>query len=157
MFGLHDKAVTRIHRTAGDGVTGGFFNRQRFAGYHRFIDGAGALEDHTVNRHFFAGADAQAVTDLDRIQRDIALRAVQANDSRDRRGEIQQRMNCRPSPRAGTQFQHLAENDQNNDDARSFKIYRNVAHRRAKRRREYVRYGGSDKAVNECDAGAERN
>ena len=58
MLGPHDKAAGAIKRTAGEFITPGFFDRQEFAGHHRFINGGHAVNNYAINRHFFAWAHA---------------------------------------------------------------------------------------------------
>ena len=57
-------------------LLGFFFDRDRFAGDHRFVDGAAAFEDDAIDGNFFSGADAEFVAGLDVFERNVFLRSV---------------------------------------------------------------------------------
>ncbi len=70
-LGFHDETPAGVQRSAGDFVAGRFFNRHRFTGHHRFIDGACAFADHAVDRNAFAGTNTEPVPALHLIERDV--------------------------------------------------------------------------------------
>jgi len=55
------KLPAGVQRSAGDFVAGRLFNRHRFTGHHRFIDGACAFADHAVDRNAFAGTNSEPI------------------------------------------------------------------------------------------------
>jgi hypothetical protein len=57
-----------------------FRDRDGFAGQHRLVDRAPALDDEAVDRDPIAGADPEQVADLDLVERDVAIRAARDVD-----------------------------------------------------------------------------
>ena len=78
-FGAHHKTSAGVQRAAGDFVAGGFFDGHWFAGDHRFVDGAGAFENHAVDRNALARAHAEPIALFNDFKRDILLCAVARN------------------------------------------------------------------------------
>ena len=79
----HDEAAAAVQRAADHLVAGILFDRQGFAGHHRLVDGAAALQHDPVDRQLFAGTHAQAVADLDLL--DGNLLVIAAGDQPARR------------------------------------------------------------------------
>ena len=61
---------------AGDRAVRTDFDRHRFAGHQRGVDGGGTLDDHAVGGDLLAGADHDDVTHLEPVRGDLLLRAV---------------------------------------------------------------------------------
>ncbi len=78
--GGHDQAAGAVDRGPGQTVAFGFFHRNRFAGYHGFINRGPPFGDHPVRGNFFARSHAQGVSDLDLFQINLFLCAVRADD-----------------------------------------------------------------------------
>ena len=55
-------------------LPGSFFDRDRFAGDHRLVDGAAAFEDDAVDGNFFAGTNAESVAGFDLFERNVFFR-----------------------------------------------------------------------------------
>ena len=80
-----------VHVPPVTGVAGGLLDRHRLAGDHRFVDAAGAFEDDAVDRHALAGPHAQAIADVDQLERDVLFAAVARDPARGLRREAEQR------------------------------------------------------------------
>ena len=63
-LGPHHQAAGAVDRAADDLGSRLFLDRDRLAGDHRLIDGAAALDDDAIDRHLFAGPDAQQIAGL---------------------------------------------------------------------------------------------
>ena len=113
--------------------------RHGFAGDHRFIHGALAFEDHTIDGNFFAGTHAQAVAELHLLERDVALAAIFGKQARHLWTEIEQRTDRAGSLAARAEFQYLPQQHKRHDCRCCFEVnIRAVAHA-AERRRKYLR------------------
>ena len=108
-------------------ASGFFLDRHGFAGHHRFIDRAAALDDDAIDRHVVAGAHAQAVADMHLLQRDFFVAAIVADPPRGFGCEIEQRADGAAGLLARAQFQHLPEQDEHRDDRCRFEIDRDDA------------------------------
>ena len=112
----------------------------------RFVERRAAFEHHAVDRHFFAGPDAQAVADLEAVDLDVSRRrrrrpaarsSAPGRAARDGAGGLLAR----------AQLQHLAEQDEHGDDGGGLEVDRDRAIMAAKRRREDAGRDGADQAV----------
>jgi hypothetical protein len=75
-FGLHHEAARPVDRSSGDFGIDSFFHRNGLATDHGFVNGAAALDDHSVSRNFLAWSDTELVAHLDGLQVHVLLRAV---------------------------------------------------------------------------------
>ena len=70
-LGAHDERSGRVDGGADDLAAGRFFDGNGFAGDHGLVDRTAAFEHDAVDRNFFSGADAQAVSGLHLFERDV--------------------------------------------------------------------------------------
>jgi hypothetical protein len=101
-----------------------------------FIDRAAALRDHPIDRHRLAWPHPQSIADVDLPEGYFFIPAIRANAARRLRSQLEQRANGIAGLLAGTQFQHLAEQNENRDDSRGLVVHRNAAVRLPQGRRE---------------------
>src|SRR5690606_793386 len=73
-----------VHGAADDRTAGGLLHRHRFAGDHRFVHPASALDHVTVDRHAFAGTHLDQVAGGDLGDRDVDHAAVAPHVGHDR-------------------------------------------------------------------------
>ena len=107
-----------------------------------------------VDRHLFAGPDAQPIADRDRVEADFLIRVVGADAAGGFRREVEQRPDRAAGLFARAQFEHLAEEHENGDHRRRLEIDRDRAVRSAEGRREQARRDRRDHAVGPGDARA---
>ena len=154
---FHDQAAGAVDCAARDRRAGKLEHRRRLAGEHRFIDRRVAVAHDAVDRDRLAGAHAQAVASRNVCQRHFAFGAVGA-DAPCRLGrEFEQ---CTDGASRGgpcAQLQHLAEQDERNDDARSLIIDWNHIAMRAESGREEAGGDCSDQTVEERCPHADRD
>ena len=156
-LGYHDEAAAGVERASGDLVTFGFLGGHRFAGQHRFVDCAGAFDDHAIDGHVLTGPYAQLVAGFDLIQCHVLFATVRSDKVRLLRGEIQQCANCAGGLLAGSQFQHLAQQDERGDHGCGFKIHRRAAIHPAKGDWKHLREYRGHYAFEIRGSGAEAN
>ena len=77
-LGLDDERAACVQRAADDGVAGGLGDGHGFAGHHRFVDRAAALDDLAVDGDLLAWPHAQLVADHDLIERPLRARLRRA-------------------------------------------------------------------------------
>ena len=63
-LGAHDERTRSVNGCADDRAVGRFFNRNRFAGDHRLVDGGVSFEDNAIDGDLFSGTHTQAVARL---------------------------------------------------------------------------------------------
>jgi hypothetical protein len=81
-FGAHDEGAGAVNGAAGDSRSRRFFDGNRLAGDHRFVDVAGAVEHHAIHGDFIARPDAEAVAHHHVFQRNIFFASVVAHHAR---------------------------------------------------------------------------
>ena len=120
-LGADRQAARPVDRRAGDGRPGRFFDRNRLAAHHRFVDRALALHDDAVGGDLLPGTHPQEVADLDVGERHVGLAPVSnaAGGFRRHPEELPNRR-TRLSPR--TQLEHLPEQHEDGDDDRSIEV-----------------------------------
>ena len=146
-FCFHYKRAGPVYSRAHDAIAGFLFDRNRFAGDHRFIDRARAFRNHAVHRNLLAGTNTQTIALFDLIERNVVLAAVLCNSPRCFRGQAQQRFNRRAGRAARFQFEHLTEQNQRGDDGCGFEIDRHISHPVTKGRRKNLRHQHCNHAV----------
>ena len=154
-FRFHQKRAGPVYGGANDAIAGFLFDRNRFAGDHRFIDRARAFRNHAVHRNLLAGTNTQTIALFDLIERNVVLAAVLCNSPRCFWRQAQQRFNRRASRAARFQFEHLTEQNQRGDDGCGFEIDRHISHRVTKGRRKNLRHERGNHAVNVSHSYAE--
>ena len=135
--GFDDQAAGSIDRGAGNGVADGFFDRNGFAGDHRFINRGAALHDFAIDRYLVAGKDSHAIADNDIFQRHFLFAAVGPDQARGLCGHIQQGTDRRSGTLARAKFHNLTEQHQNHDHGRRLKINADMTIGVAEAVREY--------------------
>ncbi len=70
-LGLHDERSRGVDRRSDNFAVGFFFDRNGFSGDHRFVDGTAAFEDDAIDWNFFSRADAEFVSGLHLIERNV--------------------------------------------------------------------------------------
>ena len=128
--------------------------RHRFAGDHRFIDRRLALDQDAVDRHPFAGADADQVADRDGVERHVLVAAVRPHAPRAVGRQRHQRADRAQGRGAGAQFQDLPEQHQHGDYRGGLEIKRDAAVRVAELRRKQSGRQRRHQAVEVGDADA---
>ncbi|OIQ69916.1 hypothetical protein GALL_484770 [mine drainage metagenome] len=73
---LHRKGAVLVDRAASHRVALGFFDRNRLACDHAFVDRGMAIDDDTIHRNAVAGPHAQLIAGKDVFQRHVMLAAV---------------------------------------------------------------------------------
>ncbi len=157
LLGAHHQSAGAVDRAADELVARRFLDRQRFAGDHRLIDRARAVEHAAIDRHGIARPHAQAVAMLHAVERDIFIAAVGTDAARHLRREVEQSADRAARAFAGAQLQHLAEQDEHRDDGGRFVIDRDHAAVLPEARREQARRESRGEAVEIGGAGAERD
>src|SRR5262249_18456445 len=99
-----------------------------------------SFEDRSVNRHFFARADAQPVAGANGIEAHFFVRTVVADTPRGFWRKIEKRLYRVRSVFARSEFQHLSQQDKNRDDGCGLKIDRNRSVRAPKSLRKKPRH-----------------
>ncbi len=151
---VHDEGAGPVDGSGDHFRSGVLGDGHGFAGDQRFVDRHPSLGDLAVDRDLFAGAHPQPIADPDEVERDLLVSAV-LPDAPGRLGrQVQQRLQGSARVFASPQLQHLAEQHQDGDDGRSFKIDRRCARAVAERRREEARGQDGDQAVEPGDADA---
>ena len=146
VLGAHDQCAGGVDRAADEPVTRVLGDGHCLAGHHCFVDCAGARQNDAVRRHGIAGADAEAIAAVDVVDRDLLIGAVSANAERGLGRQVQQCADGAAGLLASTQFEDLAEQHQDDDDAGGLEIDRWVAGKEC-----------GDHAVEECRARTERD
>ena len=111
------------------------FDGNRFAGDHRFVDGAAAFEDDAIDGNFFSGADAQFVSRFDLVEGNVFL-CTSSRPAVIKRAVFglrsEQRADGGAGAAAGAEFHHLAEQDERGDGGGGFEVDVGIsAHARA--------------------------
>ena len=114
-LGPHDQAARAVDRAADQLLAGAFLDRDRLAGDHRLVDGARPLDHHAVDGNLLAGTDPQPIAGNDQIQRDILFASILADPARRLGGQPEQGANRTAGLAAGSQLEHLAQQDQRDD------------------------------------------
>ena len=97
-------------------------DRHRFSGQHGFVDRASPFDDLAVHRDLLARPNAQAVADLDRIERDLLVRPFLHGRAARSLAQIDERADRAASLFARPELEHLSEQDKGGDDRRRFEI-----------------------------------
>ncbi len=71
----HDEAPAGVKCAGGDFIAHSFFDGKGFAGYHRFVNGAGTFANHAVNGDTFTGSYTERIAMLDSLEGHILLRS----------------------------------------------------------------------------------
>ena len=154
-FGPHDQGARSVHCAAHHLVVGLLFDRHRLTGHHGLIDRAVAIDHNAVDRHFFAGANAQAIARYDHFYRHVFLVARLRHPPRGLWRQAEQGLDRRTGLTASPQFQDLAQQDQGHDDRRRFEIHGDVTGIIAKRGRKQIRQQDGNNAIHVGDADAQ--
>ena len=126
-LGTDDQRAALIERAADDAVRHGLGDGHRLAGHHRFIDGAAALDDGSIDRDLLARPYAQPVADGDVAQGDLVLGAVGADGAGGLRREVEQRADGAAGALPRAQLQHLAEQHEDGDHGGGLEVDRDRA------------------------------
>src|SRR5439155_26809624 len=86
-----------VHGAPRDAAAGRLLHRDRLAGHHRLVDGAGALQDDPVDRHALSGAHAKTIARPDLVERDVFVPAVVAEASGRLGGQAEKRLDAAAS------------------------------------------------------------
>ena len=133
-LGAHDERSGGVDGGADDFAVGFFFDGDRFAGDHRFVDGAAAFEDDAIDGNFFAGTDAEAVAGFDLFERNVFFRSPSAcEQARGLRAEVEQGADGGAGAAAGAEFHDLAEQDERRDGGGGFEVDVGISAHAAKR------------------------
>ncbi len=116
-----------------------------------------ALDHRAVHRHFFAGANAQQVTDSYLAESDIGLASVRRDAARGFRGQTEQGLDRAAGLAASPQLQNLPQQDQNRNDGSCFEIKADVPGGVAKRSRKETGRDHGNEAVKVSSAAPNRN
>ena len=119
---LDDQASAPVERRAGHRVAGPLFHRQRLAGQHRLVDRRASRDDASIDGHLLSRPHPKPVADLHRLEGDLLLASVGAQDQRRRWRQVHQRPDGGAGPVAGAKLEDLAEEHQHDDDGRGLEI-----------------------------------
>ena len=111
-----------VHRGADHTVAGILFDRDRLAGDHRFVHGAHAVDDDTVNRHLLSRSHAQAIAYVNGIEWHILFRSVFTNATRRGGRHTEQLLDRCAGLASGAQLEHLAKENERDDDRRDLEV-----------------------------------
>ncbi len=114
-----------------------------------------ALDHRAVDRHFFAGANAQQVTDGNLAESDIGLASVRRDAARGFRGQTEQGLDRAAGLAASPQLQHLPQQDQNRNDGSCFEVKADVSGGVAKGSRKETGRDHGNQAVKVGSAAAD--
>ena len=109
-LGAHDERAAGVDGGADGAVADALVDRQRLAGQHRLVDGRGAVDQDSVDRHAVAGPHAHEVAGDDLVDRDLALAAL-AQHPGGVRPQLQQRLDGAGRLALGTGLEPAAEQD----------------------------------------------
>ena len=123
----------------------------RLARDHRFVDRGGALDDRAVDGDPFAGADDEAIVDLDELHRDLFLRAF-ANHMCGPRRQVHQFANGIARPALRELLEVFPQKDEADDDRGRVVIRPLVSERNSEEWEER-----DDRTVRPRSRGANRN
>ncbi len=126
-LGFHHQAAGSVDRSTDYFVSGGLFYRDGFAGDHGFIYGAAPFGHHAIDRHFLAWANAQQIAYRDLADGDIGFASVCGNTTRGFGRQAKEGLDRAAGLAAGSQLQHLAQQDQYCDDGGGFEIETEVS------------------------------
>ena len=121
-LGAHEQRAGAVHGRADDASTGLLLNGNRFAGDHRFIDGAGTFDDAAIDGNLFAGTNAKFLSDLHVGERDIGFGAVVGDDARHLGRKIEQGANSAGRAAASAKFHDLTDEDEDGDAGGGFEV-----------------------------------
>ena len=116
-----DKATGAVDGAAGHAVASLLFHGQGLAGDHGFVHRGGAFLDHAVHRHARAGTDPQPVAGMHLGKGDLGLGDTVETDGGGR-GEIEEGLDGAGGLGAGAELQHLADQDQHDDDGGGLEV-----------------------------------
>jgi hypothetical protein len=97
-------------------------DRDGFAGDHRFVHVAATVEHRPIDRHFFSWTDAQAISDLNGIQRHILFAPIVAKASGRFRCQAEQLLDRGARLASSPKLEHLTQQDEGGDDGSGFKV-----------------------------------
>ena len=105
-----------VDRAARDTVAFCLFDGHGLAGDHAFVNGRVALDHFAIDRHAVAGAHPQQVALHDVLERCIIFASVGKNSPRGLGRKVHQRADRVAGAFPRAKLQHLAHEDQRNDD-----------------------------------------
>ncbi len=125
-LGFHDETARAIDGAARHLVADGLLHRERFAGDHGLFHAGVPFDDLAIDGNFIARDDAQLVADFHLVERHFLVAAI-PDEPRRGRGEIEQRLDRAPRAAARPEFEHLSEEDQNDDHRGGLEVNGNLA------------------------------
>ncbi len=153
-LGTHQQCAAGIERGSDQPIARLLGDRHRFAGEHRLVDRAAALDHHAIGRYLLAGAHPQRVADMHMCERHVLFATVGIQAARGFWCQAEQRADRRRGLRACLQLQHLPEQCQRDDHGRGLEIHRDPPLRH-ERGGKHLGRQGRDHAVAERGSGAE--
>jgi hypothetical protein len=155
LLSAHHQGASAVHRRAHDLVAQLFLHRDGLASHHRLINRARTLKHHAIHWDSLTRAHTQAVADLHGVERHVFLGSVVANAP----GRLGRHAQELPDGRArlapGAALQHLAKQDEGDDDARGLEVDGNLARLITEARGEEARQQRPDDAIPVGDEHAE--
>jgi hypothetical protein len=119
---LHHKAARPVDRSSGDLGIDRLFYWDGLAANHRFVDGAAALDDHSVNGDLLARTNTQLVAYTNVRQVHILVRAIRGDATGCLRSEAEQRFDCAACLASGLELEDLPEENQHRNHSRRFEV-----------------------------------
>ena len=154
-LGAHDKTTRAVVRAARHSVAGSLVHGQGFSGDHGFVERAGALLDHAVDRNALAWPHPEPIPHQYLLDGNLVVRAVRGDPARALRRQTQKRADGAAGGLACSQFQHLAQQYQGGDGRRRLEVERRGRPRLAERGRQRTGKQGRDHAKAECRPSAQ--
>src|SRR5262249_44669082 len=124
---------------------------------HGFVDRAAPLDDLAVQWNFLARPHPQAIAELDRVESNLLVAAVVANQPRSLRREVEKGANRAASLLARTELEDLAEQDERRDDRGRLEINRDRPMLGAEGQRKEARRDRGDHAIGPGHANPHRD
>ena len=157
LLGAHDQGAAAVDGAADDGVAAVLGDRHGLTSDQGLIDGGAAILHGSVDRYRLAGADPEAVTELDGVEGDLFVVAVGGDAAGGLGAEIEQGFDGAGGLLAGAQLQDLPQQDQGGDDGGGFEVDVDGARVTAEGVGEDTRREGGDHAEQPRDSGAHRD
>ncbi len=133
----HHQGAAGVHGGPNQLVAHALADGHRLTGEHGLVHGTATLNDHTIDRHLFTRAHAQAVAHMHVGQGHIFFTAVGADAPGGLGCQTEQGFDRCRGLRARLEFEHLAHQGERNDDGCRLKINGDAPHR-DKRVRKYL-------------------
>ena len=109
-------------------ISGGFVDRDTFAGKSGFVDSTGSLDDHTIDWDIFTRTDNEDISFMDLFDRDGSFLTIAENNG-GLRCKFHKTLKCVGGFSFRTCLEHFSNGDQSQDHCGRFKVkFHHVIH-----------------------------